>query len=206
MVGDILPVGSLPAPGQGPCASEIPRSAKSGKLLLCPMAGRRSRGCRRGCSPRWGERGYVQCGTDGTRPRRQQGKRDATLGTAMPVLSHPHPALPAWLARAGQAIQIASAIRISSRKARRLKERENPLERDRQPPPRPARCNPRVSGSERGGGSTPGTAQSSCPTPSHRCAPLRALHPPQERLPGSCALRPSKAARLGASPGKQRRP
>lgn len=97
-------------------------------------------------------------------------------GRGMPGLSPPHPALPARPAPAGQAVQIAPAIRLSSRKARRLIERENPLQGDRQPP-HPDAIRRSAGQSVAAVAPLPGTPQSSSQTPSHRGAPLRALHP-----------------------------
>lgn len=72
--GDILAVVSLPAPGQGPCGSKTPPDPQRVETSCSAPwpageTGGGNWGCGHGCSPCWGELGYVQHRMDRTRHR-----------------------------------------------------------------------------------------------------------------------------------------
>lgn len=118
---------------------------------------------------------------------REDGRQDGDR------VSSAQPSSPRSASRDGEAEQIAAAIRLSSQKARRLKERENLQEGAAQPLPRPPWCHPRGRGSKRGGGgSVPGWSGLSTELLS-RPPPSRPLV--REGWAGSCTPHTSKAAR-----------
>lgn len=191
MAGDILAVDNLPAPGQGPCGSKAPELQRVETSCSAPWLTGETGAADVDALSTGVNRSMCSVGQTGQGIRGSKGRRMPHWGQCSPVLSTPHPTLPAQPAWAGQAVQIAPAIRLSSQKARRLKERENLLERDRQPPPRPAQCNPWVSRSKRGrGSSTPGHSTKLLPNPIPSGYSSPSPPPHQEWLARSCAVCP----------------